>query len=288
MKTNHFCILRLFNGKRGTKLGLKTPSSSMGLDRSGDVKKMSREVRDKLKTTICVSIIVLAIAGWVRQARATCAISNFVIKDGIEYYMQTDKAVYSLGEKVKMMYRVTNLSNQDVTFWFANQQQSYFKVSDGATIIWYRPHQFLPAVSEFTLGPGEFKGYFEQWSMVNERTGNPVTPGIYDITGALFSVKDPAKRHVPVSVQIEIMAEPCCGDPNHPYPLGDLNCDCYVDIFDLAILCSHWLELMVEPYCGDSSYPYPAGDLNCDCYVDILDLEILCSRWLECTATECD
>jgi len=28
---------------------------------------------------------------------------------GIEYYMQTDKSVYKLGEKVKMLYRVTNL-----------------------------------------------------------------------------------------------------------------------------------------------------------------------------------
>ncbi len=33
-----------------------------------------------------------------------------------------------------------------------------------------------------------------------------------------------------------------CGDPNHPYPVGDLNQDCRVDLLDLAILASHWLE----------------------------------------------
>ena len=33
-----------------------------------------------------------------------------------------------------------------------------------------------------------------------------------------------------------------CGDPNHPYPIGDLNKDCRVDLLDLAILASHWLE----------------------------------------------
>lgn len=34
----------------------------------------------------------------------------------------------------------------------------------------------------------------------------------------------------------------CCGDPEHPYPVGDLNQDCRVDLADLAILLSHWLE----------------------------------------------
>jgi hypothetical protein len=35
---------------------------------------------------------------------------------------------------------------------------------------------------------------------------------------------------------------PRCGDPNHPYPVGDLNQDCRVDFLDLAILASHWLD----------------------------------------------
>ena len=37
-------------------------------------------------------------------------------------------------------------------------------------------------------------------------------------------------------------AVPQCGDPEHPYPLGDLNQDCRVDLLDLAILALHWLE----------------------------------------------
>jgi len=35
---------------------------------------------------------------------------------------------------------------------------------------------------------------------------------------------------------------PQCGDPNHPYPPGDMNQDCHVDLLDLAILTLHWLE----------------------------------------------
>jgi len=33
-----------------------------------------------------------------------------------------------------------------------------------------------------------------------------------------------------------------CGDDTHPIPIGDLNQDCIVNFFDLAIFASHWLE----------------------------------------------
>jgi len=35
---------------------------------------------------------------------------------------------------------------------------------------------------------------------------------------------------------------PTCGDPWHPYPIGDLNFDCHVDFLDFALMASHWLE----------------------------------------------
>lgn len=46
-----------------------------------------------------------------------------------------------------------------------------------------------------------------------------------------------------------VQQQPQCGDPNHPYPVGDLNQDCRVDLLDLAILASHWLEC-TAPECG--------------------------------------
>jgi hypothetical protein len=33
-----------------------------------------------------------------------------------------------------------------------------------------------------------------------------------------------------------------CGDSAHPIPIGDLNQDCIVNFFDLAIFAQHWLE----------------------------------------------
>jgi hypothetical protein len=33
-----------------------------------------------------------------------------------------------------------------------------------------------------------------------------------------------------------------CGDPTHPYPLGDFNEDCFVDWTDFAIFADNWLQ----------------------------------------------
>jgi len=35
--------------------------------------------------------------------------------------------------------------------------------------------------------------------------------------------------------------------------------------------------------CGDYKHPYPAGDINRDCKVDMIDFAILTGHWLECT-----
>jgi len=40
--------------------------------------------------------------------------------------------------------------------------------------------------------------------------------------------------------------------------------------------------------CGDPWHPYPVGDFNHDCRVDFLDFAAFTLHWLECTAPECD
>ena len=41
---------------------------------------------------------------------------------------------------------------------------------------------------------------------------------------------------------------PTCGDPLHPYPIGDLNFDCHVDFADFVVFSTHWLEC-TDPCC---------------------------------------
>ncbi|MBI9017915.1 MAG: hypothetical protein JEZ07_11715 [Phycisphaerae bacterium] len=45
----------------------------------------------------------------------------------------------------------------------------------------------------------------------------------------------------PILYDLSITAFPCCGDPDHPFPMGDINYDCSVDIFDFGILANNWL-----------------------------------------------
>jgi hypothetical protein len=40
-------------------------------------------------------------------------------------------------------------------------------------------------------------------------------------------------------------------------------------------------------YCGDSAHPIPIGDLNQDCIVNFFDLAIFASHWLDCTRIIC-
>ena len=40
-----------------------------------------------------------------------------------------------------------------------------------------------------------------------------------------------------------------CGDPDHPYPDGDVNNDCIVDLEDVTLMGDHWLEC-TDPNCN--------------------------------------
>ncbi|MFH1615306.1 MAG: hypothetical protein ABIG61_09515 [Planctomycetota bacterium] len=46
-----------------------------------------------------------------------------------------------------------------------------------------------------------------------------------------------------VSTEIDAISDvSSCGDYKHPYPTGDINHDCRVDMYDFALLCGNWLE----------------------------------------------
>jgi len=172
-----------------------------------------------MKRAIIVIAAVVAGAG-AREARAVTVpvSSNSVVEDGIEYYMQTDKSVYDLGEDVEMLYRVTNLREEDTVFWFSHgpeyRQCDFIVEKDGETI-WDTTHWPVTwAMTEFVLEPLESKEYIQLWDMTynegwkrGDPRGNEVTPGNYDITGVL-SYSPSFERYVPVTVQIQVIPEP--------------------------------------------------------------------------------
>jgi len=159
---------------------------------------------------IILTILAVLVLGTVQFAMATPVDSNSIVKNGIEYYMQTDKSVYNLGETVEMLYRVTNLGTDDVTFHFDDQVQHYFTVKLYGNLIWDVPKVGFPGGSSFVLSPSGYKEYSETWDML-DNLGILITPGTYDITGSLhpvFLTQQDKDRYVPVSVQIEIIPEP--------------------------------------------------------------------------------
>lgn len=47
----------------------------------------------------------------------------------------------------------------------------------------------------------------------------------------------------PRTTEIDAIADvSCCGDYRHPFPVGDINKDCKVNMIDFALLVGHWLD----------------------------------------------
>jgi hypothetical protein len=124
----------------------------------------------------------------------------------------------------------------------------------------YRWSGFIVPVGELTAtGMGattldDHLGYFggtsadfESWllSEVAPRLPEEATYLLFAQAEAHPSWANPEMGMQPAGIVGETIigyALPQCGDPNHPYPTGDLNEDCRVDLFDLAILALQWLQ----------------------------------------------
>ena len=142
--------------------------------------------------------------------------TNPIIKDGIGYYIQTDKSTYKLEENVEMLYRVSNLRSEEKTFLIVVSHPLFkpcnFKVNKDGTKIWVYynnygpvsiPTDYIPTDHSFTLQPNENKEFYDNWDMKDTRSGNLVNPGVYDVIGN-FRFPPTDDRCVPVSVSINI------------------------------------------------------------------------------------
>jgi len=168
---------------------------------------MKEETRKNVKRLFFASISILFITA---SAKAILVDSNSIIRDGIEYYIQTDKAVYDLGESVEMLYRVTNLRDDDVDFIFTYgplDNTCDWLVDKDELRIWDNLDRPVTTVfTSFKLNPSESYEYSHTWDMTY-KNGDDILPGNYTITGVL-GYPSSHERYVPVSVQTEIIPEP--------------------------------------------------------------------------------
>jgi len=164
-----------------------------------------------MKTKIIFTIIMaLSFVGNVCVAAVN---SNSKILDGIEYYVQTDKSTYQLGESVEMSYAVTNLGSQNVTFSFGQSPVWNFWAEKDGTQIWQGWWSGFAIITQLTLAPGEsrqFPALAEnppfKWNLIDS-SGNTVGAGNYTVLGGLYR-PDHSYDYTKVSVPIEIIPEP--------------------------------------------------------------------------------
>ena len=166
-----------------------------------------------MRTIISAIGLVILVLGIAPFAMATPD-SNSIIKDDIEYYIQTDKSVYDLGENVEIFYRVTNLRSEEWRFNYS------FPIGDAIVAAkegevfneiwhwsWDKPHSMGPYVV-FQLGPGEsaeLNGIWPQidlnWSVeIEDHTQVP--PGMYKTIGVFYPTDSR------IAVDITIIPEP--------------------------------------------------------------------------------
>jgi hypothetical protein len=159
------------------------------------------------------TILVVLVLGTVPAARANLVDSNSIIQDGIEYYIQTDKFVYDLGENVEIVYRVTNLRDEE---W---RVDGFFPIRDIIVTAregevfneiwnwsWDKFHHMGPIF--FQLEPGEAAEISGVWPQIDLNGSvyiedhTQVPPGIYRTIGIIIPT------HSIIAVDITIIPEP--------------------------------------------------------------------------------
>ncbi|GAK50684.1 hypothetical protein U14_01917 [Candidatus Moduliflexus flocculans] len=133
--------------------------------------------------------------------------ASTVIKDGIEYLLQTDRVTYQIGEIVTITYRVTNREEAVQNLGFLiNQQEIYLVIESHASVLWEydnNPTGRPTAPREFSLSAGASETFTVRWKIPSS-----FTPGNYEVKCQLLL--SPYPGNLPViaplsSLQIQIL-----------------------------------------------------------------------------------
>ncbi len=168
---------------------------------------------------ITSTLALMALALLPGRAAATLVNSNSIIKDNVEYCMQTDKYVYNLGETVKMLYSATNLGAETVTIgWVVADPLAHyaFEVRQSHHQIWrYNYLSMVLGFEPFTLAPYQSRSFQTTWNLMHNNgtpwnldDDFPVSPGTYSAIGELNLVPFLKCNRVPVSVCLQVVPEP--------------------------------------------------------------------------------
>jgi hypothetical protein len=169
---------------------------------------MKTKINGRGKAIVLHVFFVLAV---ICQARATVVNWNSIEVNDVEYYVQTDKLTYELSEEVEMLYRITNLSQESITFTLPHHPVWNFWAEASGQCIWTGMYSKLAIVTSLTIGAGESVEFPDfnppfTWDL---RDDNDilVQPGTYFIIGGIDHPQG-IYDYTKVPVQIEIVPEP--------------------------------------------------------------------------------
>ena len=160
-----------------------------------------------------LSALFLSILFAPSVSKATLVNSNSFVVDDIEYYIQTNKFVYDLGEDVEALFRVTNLSDETVSIGTSYPIMDIIvSEEEGGSFNeiwnWSWDKGFHTGPVLFELEPDESIELDDIWPQINLNGSveiedhTPVPPGIFRVAGYLHPTD------TTISVNISIVPEP--------------------------------------------------------------------------------
>jgi len=166
-----------------------------------------------MKRAIFFLVLASFVLGACAGSRTPGPNAATIVGNGVEYYLETDKSSYSLGESVQIRYRITNKTDEVKELGSVPNCEycvQQFHIKSSGKEVW-RSCRVIPpcGMKMFRLNPNESWEYSDiAWNMVNDNgtlepdDDFPISPGVYTLTGKLWSFEDHSR--VPVSVLIEI------------------------------------------------------------------------------------
>ena len=115
----------------------------------------------------------------------TSSLEGGILPTPFEYALETDKAIYQLGETVYATHTITNTLDVSVDLEFRKAPGFDLWVLDYGETTWQAYTLFLTVVWTRTFEPGEILEFDYTWDMT-DNDGNPVLPGEYDMVGVNY------------------------------------------------------------------------------------------------------
>ena len=142
----------------------------------------------KLKHAIIVSIF-LALIGCTSSTDSSekSATQKFIQSEGVRYTLKIHQVNFAIDDSLKIEFEVKNISLNQKTFDFGNQQQFGFRLIDQFNqVAMFHPIIVQPATSSFILNPGE-KKVFSFSGQFKDHEGNYIDNGKYRLSTYLLS-----------------------------------------------------------------------------------------------------